>query len=164
MTLWIAYGSAIFGTALAVAMGWRALWLNGVAYDSSFSTVLRTSRIVSTSAEHNGTYDEGDDDGSQPLPKTLSSAKIVVIVAERRLNAEEATLESKNNVVDEERAGAVTLLSKGQTSGTSAEYSSVVSTPYSSREELEQAIATTGPSRRHSQRDRGARFARESCK
>jgi hypothetical protein len=109
VTLWIAYGLAIFFTGLAVVMGSTAMWFNGVAYDTNFSTVLRTSRIY-TIAEHDkdakGSGYVGDD-GSRPLPKPLVDAIIITTVAESKRCSKEKSLELKDDVVIEEQVEAV---------------------------------------------------------
>ena len=110
VTLWIAYGLAIFFTALAVVIGSRAMWFNRVAYDANFSTVLRTSWIRSTIAEH----DEGaeglgccdGDDGSRPLPKSLARAIVIMTAAQGKRCSNTMSLESKDGVVTEEHPEA----------------------------------------------------------
>ncbi|KAJ6198750.1 hypothetical protein J3E72DRAFT_414986 [Bipolaris maydis] len=42
--LWIAYGAAIVCSFAAVLLGLRALWLNGVCHDNSFSAVMAATR------------------------------------------------------------------------------------------------------------------------
>lgn len=81
-TLWTAYGVALLVAGLAVLMGTTALWLNGVAYDNTFSTVLRATYIDGPGASrsealHNRSTDRVDD-GSRPLPKALARAIVVV--------------------------------------------------------------------------------------
>lgn len=111
VTLWIAYGVAILVTALAAVIGSTAMWMNGVAYDANFSTVLRTSRIVRTVAEHDkgasgSSWDS--EDGSRPLPKPLEKAIIIMTAAEnKRCSNEEMLLKPKNGVVVGEHAEAV---------------------------------------------------------
>jgi hypothetical protein len=92
-TLWISYGLSIFFTALAIVIGFSAMWDNGVAYDSDFSTVLRASRIHNNTAGNEGggadeinhkdddrstVNDESKvDDGSKPLPEYLKRAIVI---------------------------------------------------------------------------------------
>jgi len=58
-----------------------ALWFDGVAYDNSFSTILRTSRISIGTVESGWGEvfeDRLADDGGQPLPHALAKATVVV--------------------------------------------------------------------------------------
>lgn len=94
MTLWIAYGVAIFFAALAVATGSTAMWLNGVAYDASFSTILRTSYIGEVATGRPEYLPHND--GSRPLPKQLAKAVVVVDAAQPARNPVD--------VIDKERS------------------------------------------------------------
>lgn len=84
-TLWFAYGIAIFFTAVIVVIGCTAMWLNGVAYESSFSTVLRASWIYITGTAEDGGGPEVDD-GSMPKPAYLTNAIVVMGAASRDPN------------------------------------------------------------------------------
>jgi hypothetical protein len=44
VTFWIAYGIAIASSLAAVIVGLRALWINGVSHDNSFSSIMATTR------------------------------------------------------------------------------------------------------------------------
>lgn len=72
--LWIAYGSAILSTALAVCVGMTALLYNGASWNNNFSTIVRVTRIAEMSVE---VMDE-DDDGRAPLPKYLANARFIL--------------------------------------------------------------------------------------
>ncbi|KAK5701853.1 hypothetical protein LTR97_004671 [Elasticomyces elasticus] len=87
ITLWTAYGIAILLTAIAVGTGTYALWTNGVAYDTNFSTVLRTSRLskrLKGVDEELAGEDGQDDDGSRPLPDCLANATIIITTGRSR--------------------------------------------------------------------------------
>ncbi|KAK5679824.1 hypothetical protein LTS10_007772 [Elasticomyces elasticus] len=87
ITLWTAYGIAILLTAIAVGTGSYALWSNGVAYDTNFSTVLRTSRLskrLKDAEEELAIEDAQDDDGSRPLPECLANATIMLTTGRSR--------------------------------------------------------------------------------
>ncbi|KAH0366783.1 hypothetical protein KCU65_g5160, partial [Aureobasidium melanogenum] len=71
-TLWIAYGVAIGFTLIAVVIGILALLSNGSAYNNNFSTVLR---IKKTTGEE---ILEHEADGSEPLPKRLAKARVLL--------------------------------------------------------------------------------------
>lgn len=71
-TLWIAYGIAIGFTLIAVAIGTLALLSNGSAYSNNFSTVLRVKKTMGEEILEN----EGD--GSEPLPKRLAKARVLL--------------------------------------------------------------------------------------
>lgn len=79
-TLWAADSAAIFSTAIAVVVGFSAMHYNGAAYDSNFSTILRASHIqqLSTTADRDTESGKRIDDGSQPFPKSLVKAVIVM--------------------------------------------------------------------------------------
>ncbi|KAK4901585.1 hypothetical protein LTR27_001357 [Elasticomyces elasticus] len=87
ITLWTAYGIAILLTAIAVGTGTYALVSNGVAYDTNFSTVLRTSRLskrLKGVDEELAGEDGQDDDGSRPLPECLANATIIMTTGRSR--------------------------------------------------------------------------------
>ena len=71
-TLWTAYGLAIFFALIALALGFRALFLNNGSFTNDFSTVLRTCRDAALSAE----LRSEDRDGCQPLPERLAKSRI----------------------------------------------------------------------------------------
>lgn len=73
-TPWVAYGLAIFFTAIAMALGMLAIALNNGTYTNDFSTILRTSRAAEMSEE----VREEERDGRQPLPRLLAKAQIIV--------------------------------------------------------------------------------------
>lgn len=73
-TLWVAYGLAIFFSALAVIVGLVAIALSGASYDNLFSTIVRVARTAEMTVEVEGT--EGA--GHQPLPKHLAKARMVM--------------------------------------------------------------------------------------
>lgn len=83
-TLWAADSAAIFSTAIAVVAGFSAMNYNGAAYDSNFSTILRASHVhqPSTTADRNTEVGKRIDDGSQPFPKSL--VKAVIIMNDKR--------------------------------------------------------------------------------
>jgi hypothetical protein len=67
-TLWIAYGSALFFTLMAMLIGLLSMLKNNVAYANNFSTVLRVAKIATMDVE---VLDE-EGDGRQPLPARLA--------------------------------------------------------------------------------------------
>ncbi|KAK5693913.1 hypothetical protein LTR97_009530 [Elasticomyces elasticus] len=74
VTLGIAYGLAILFSTLAVAAGMVFLLLSGASYDTTFSTIVRVAKAADLSVELKD--DEGT--GSQPLPKRLAKARLVI--------------------------------------------------------------------------------------
>ncbi|KAI0546996.1 hypothetical protein F4679DRAFT_377242 [Xylaria curta] len=71
--LWIAYGSAILATALALVAGVVALSSNSASYNNDFSTILRVAygtRLVGVLMQHK------DANGAAPLPKYLGHAQV----------------------------------------------------------------------------------------
>lgn len=85
ITLWFAYGAAVLFTAVAVVVGLMALWLDGVSFDDSFSTILRTSRInTDTEGSGHGEHHEDHvaDNGAQPLPHALANATVIINAAQ----------------------------------------------------------------------------------
>jgi hypothetical protein len=71
MNFWIAYGIAIALSFAAVIMGLRALWINGVSHDNSFSSIMATTR--------NSYLDKltvGHSLGATPMPKEVMRTKL----------------------------------------------------------------------------------------
>ncbi|OAL53864.1 hypothetical protein IQ07DRAFT_667990 [Pyrenochaeta sp. DS3sAY3a] len=69
--LWLAYGIAIAFSFAGVALGLRALWLNGVAHDNSFSSIMATTR--------NAFLDEitlGRSLGAAPTPREIAEVRL----------------------------------------------------------------------------------------
>lgn len=69
--LWIAYGVAAFVTLITALVGLHAAWASGLSYSSKFSTAVRIAkytRLYSSLPE--------DDDGSDPLPKSVAVARV----------------------------------------------------------------------------------------
>ncbi|KAL2074611.1 hypothetical protein VTL71DRAFT_8389 [Oculimacula yallundae] len=69
--LWAAYGSAIFVTFLSILVGFRALLSNGISYETSFSTIVATTR--------NRALDDvmvGSSTGAQPLRGEVLGTKL----------------------------------------------------------------------------------------
>jgi hypothetical protein len=69
--LWAAYGPAIFVTLLSVAVGFQALFSNGVSHGTSFSAILATTR--------NRTLDEmmvGCSLGAHPMRKDILHTRL----------------------------------------------------------------------------------------
>lgn len=65
------YGIAIAFSALGVLLGLRALWLNGICHETSFSSIMSTTR--------NKYLDElilGYSLGSAPTPRALKDVKL----------------------------------------------------------------------------------------
>ncbi|KAI9642501.1 hypothetical protein NHQ30_009306 [Ciborinia camelliae] len=80
-TLWLAYGLGILFAGITVAIGFVAMWLNGVAYDAKFSTVLRMSRVdigsmIIGQNKRAKRRNSKADSGGKPLPKSLAKAII----------------------------------------------------------------------------------------
>ncbi|KAK2616877.1 hypothetical protein QQS21_000255 [Conoideocrella luteorostrata] len=70
--LWLAYGLAISAATVGALLGLRALHLNGVAYDTSFSTTLLTTRNI--------TLDQlalGSSLGAQPVNEDVLKTKLM---------------------------------------------------------------------------------------
>ena len=69
--LWLSHGIAVGVTLIGLAFGAGAITPNEAAYSNRFSTMLRPSR--------NRGFDElvdYDDDGSDPLPKRITAARL----------------------------------------------------------------------------------------
>lgn len=79
-TLWIAYGVAIGVATLITVVGLVVMWLNGVAYDGRFSTVLRVSREASLEVKDGGGAvglgEDEVDDGRQALSRELGEGVV----------------------------------------------------------------------------------------
>jgi multisubunit Na+/H+ antiporter MnhC subunit len=73
VTLWIAYGATLLLATLAIVTGIIAMVWNGAAYDDSFSSILRMSRLDAV--------DLHGDDGSRPLPNALARSAVVIASA-----------------------------------------------------------------------------------
>jgi hypothetical protein len=71
-TLWIAYGTAIFFTLIAMLIGLLSMLKNNVAYANNFSIVLRVAKTATMNVE----ILEGEGDGRQPLPARLANARV----------------------------------------------------------------------------------------
>ncbi|EXJ76753.1 uncharacterized protein A1O5_01261 [Cladophialophora psammophila CBS 110553] len=75
-TLMIAYGLAIFLSAVCLACGLAALYSNGASYTNNFSTVLRMTR------DHGfGEFiqDERDCTGADPLPTNIADVEVTYV-------------------------------------------------------------------------------------
>ena len=70
--LWIAYGLALLITVFTIIVGMLAMVANRASYDSSFSTIMRTTR----EAELDVRIARSDLDGRIPLPSYMSKATI----------------------------------------------------------------------------------------
>ncbi|CAO2655643.1 Nn.00g044460.m01.CDS01 [Neocucurbitaria sp. VM-36] len=69
--LWLAYGIAVAFSFAGVILGLRALWLNGVSHDNSFSSIMATTR--------NSFLDDltlGYSLGAAPLPKDIARTRL----------------------------------------------------------------------------------------
>lgn len=72
--LWMAYGSAMVATLIAICVGMFNLIATGSSYSNKFSTVVRISRDESL-----GVFvKEEDRFGQDPLPEYLETARLVV--------------------------------------------------------------------------------------
>ena len=101
--LWLAYGLAIGFTSVAVGIGTAALLYNGSAYSNNFSTVVRIKKSVSEEIQEN----EGD--GSEPLPKRLARARVVLGDHEEQL-AEKSSKTSSMTLLDQPESTASSSL------------------------------------------------------
>lgn len=70
--LWAAYGVTIFLAALTVLLGLITIFLNGVSYSNSFSTIFRAAKGASIGER----ITDGDVIGEDPLPKRLAMAQV----------------------------------------------------------------------------------------
>jgi hypothetical protein len=77
-TLWIAYGSALFFTFIAMLIGLLSMLKNNVAYANNFSTVLRVAKTATMDVE----ILDGEGDGRQPLPVRLAKARVQMSLPE----------------------------------------------------------------------------------
>ena len=73
-TLWTAYSLAVAATIFAVSIGLGAMLLNDASYDRNFSTILRISRAATVDEK----VLQNESNGSLPLPKRLSQARVVM--------------------------------------------------------------------------------------
>ncbi|KAL8679784.1 MAG: hypothetical protein Q9186_003949 [Xanthomendoza sp. 1 TL-2023] len=69
--LFLSYGIAILTTLFGVAVGLRALWLNGVAHSTNFAAIVATTRDPLLA-----TVTEGASMGVEPLPKKMLQTKL----------------------------------------------------------------------------------------
>lgn len=103
--LWVAYGAAIACSFAAVLLGLRALWVNGVCHDSSFSAV-----VAATRSRYLDRLTRGHSLGSTPMGEKILRARLRFGVLEP---------EDKVTAKGMYRAGfgtedSVTTLKKGQ--------------------------------------------------
>ncbi|RHZ70637.1 hypothetical protein CDV55_105263 [Aspergillus turcosus] len=73
-TLWIAYGIAILVTTISVLLGLVAYFANHGSYSTKFSTIVRKTRKAPISPP----FDVDDDNGRDPLPKSIARSKISI--------------------------------------------------------------------------------------
>ena len=69
--LWLAYGIAVAFSFAGVLLGLRALWINGVSHDNSFSSIMATTR--------SRFLDEltlGHSLGAAPIPNEIARTKL----------------------------------------------------------------------------------------
>ena len=93
----MAYGIAIGVTALFVVLGLAALWSNNAADSTRFSTILRWA----AGAELGVSLAEEDRDGSEPLPRYLEDATIVL--QSHRVRNDEVYASEENGLTDDDR-------------------------------------------------------------
>ena len=72
--LWLAYGIAAIAALFSMIMGGLAAWRNIGCYQNTFSTFVR----VTNEKDVAKMIDPGDN-GTEPLPKHISDAKLVLI-------------------------------------------------------------------------------------
>ena len=72
--LWIAYGSAISATAIAVAIGLLSMATHGATYSNKFSTAFLAGRAAELSVE----VHHSDLQARGPLPPYLGRAKVAL--------------------------------------------------------------------------------------
>lgn len=91
--LWIAYGSAVAATAIAVAIGILSMATHGATYSNKFSTAFLAGRAAELSVE----VHHSDLQARGPLPPYLGRAKVA-------LKPAEPPVESMGGVVQGEEA------------------------------------------------------------
>ncbi|EUC40326.1 hypothetical protein COCMIDRAFT_9778 [Bipolaris oryzae ATCC 44560] len=69
--LWVAYGAAIVCSFAAVLLGLRALWVNGVCHDNSFSAV-----VAATRSRYLDRLTRGHSLGATPMGEKILRAKL----------------------------------------------------------------------------------------
>lgn len=79
-----AYGAAILGATIAVAIGLTHIVISKACYSNSFSTIFRAARGADISA--GSSINEQDLIGRDPLPKYLGNAEVEFLKA-KSLNA-----------------------------------------------------------------------------
>ena len=77
--LWLAYGIAIFLTAITVAQGLFVIFSSGASYSNNFSTVMRSTWSAKLSVD----YSEARDDCRDPLPGFIAKATVELPAARR---------------------------------------------------------------------------------
>jgi hypothetical protein len=70
--LWLAYGLALVGEVVCLAIGFYALYNNGVAYTNDFSSILRSTR----NQELDSLLGLGEFDGADPAPEHLLDSSV----------------------------------------------------------------------------------------
>lgn len=78
--LWLAYGIAIFFTAIAVAQGFFVIFSSGASYSNNFSTIMRST----WSAELNVNFRQVENDFRDPLPEFLAKATVEFLPTMRK--------------------------------------------------------------------------------
>ncbi len=73
MRLWIAYGTAIFLTGIASAIGCGVIVSNNASYSGDFSSVFRIAKGTIIDVH------DDDADGKDPLPKYLSEERVQLL-------------------------------------------------------------------------------------
>jgi hypothetical protein len=101
--LWLAYGLAIGFTSIAVGIGIAALLSKGSAYSNNFSTVVRIKKTMSEEIREN----QGE--GSEPLPKRLARARVLLGDHGEQL-VEEMSVSSSVTLVDQSESTAYSSL------------------------------------------------------
>jgi hypothetical protein len=70
-SLWRAYGTAIALSLVAVILGLRALWINGVSHDNAFSSIMATTR-----SRYLDELTMGHSLGATPMSKEVLGTKL----------------------------------------------------------------------------------------
>lgn len=77
--LWLTYGISCAAALLSTILGIHSIWRNGgVGYQSTFSTYVRATRNL----EIRDMIDPNDR-GTEPLPKKLADASIIIDTCEQ---------------------------------------------------------------------------------
>ncbi|KAL8792635.1 MAG: hypothetical protein Q9195_004763 [Heterodermia aff. obscurata] len=93
--LWLAYGIAIFLTAIAVAQGLFVIYSNGASYSNNFSTVMRST----WSAELNVDFRQAGTDCRDPLPDFLAKATVEFPATMRKAQSTDRRwIDDKSNI------------------------------------------------------------------